>query len=408
MTDHLPDTICMLPWVSIETSPQGTARPCCLSREEILDPDGNRFNLTDHKISEIYNSEYMQILRRQLRAGEKPDTCRLCWDEEAAGRTSKRINSRIRLKHLYSKVDWSNDTPDQLWFVDLKLGNICNLKCRICGSWSSSKWAEEEMKYLPAGVDRKTHIAYTWLKQGAWPRKSELFWDNLKELLPNIKYFEFTGGEPWLIQEHWDLLKYAVETGDSKHIDIHYNTNATVDGMGVEKSLLWNNFGRVDIAFSVDNVSERFEYERYGADWEQANKIIDDVHFARSVDTPNITTQLCFTINIQNVYYLDELLAWADTKPFDSIYFNMLHSPDHMSIACMTPQAKELVLNKLKSMFWGGEFYQREIDNVIKFIENGAGSDGAEFVRKMTQTDQYRKQDFRLLYPEMAEAMGYV
>jgi MoaA/NifB/PqqE/SkfB family radical SAM enzyme len=350
----------------------------------------------------------MQILRRQLRAGEKPDTCRLCWDEEAAGRTSKRINSRIRLKHLYSKVDWSNDTPDQLWFVDLKLGNICNLKCRICGSWSSSKWAEEEMKYLPAGVDRKTHIAYTWLKQGAWPRKSELFWDNLKELLPNIKYFEFTGGEPWLIQEHWDLLKYAVETGDSKHIDIHYNTNATVDGIGVEKSLLWNNFGRVDIAFSVDNVSERFEYERYGADWEQANKIIDDVHFARSVDTPNITTQLCFTINIQNVYYLDELLAWADTKPFDSIYFNMLHSPDHMSIACMTPQAKELVLNKLKSMFWGGEFYQREIDNVIKFIENGAGSDGAEFVRKMTQTDQYRKQDFRLLYPEMAEAMGYV
>jgi len=85
----------------------------------------------------------------------------------------------------------------------------------------------------------------------------------------------------------------------------------------------------------------------------------------------------------------------------------MLHSPDHMSIARMTPAAKELVLNKLKSMFWGGEFYQREIDNVIKFIENGPGSDGTEFVRKMKQTDQYRKQDFRLLYPEMAAAMGY-
>ena len=58
-------------------------------------------------------------------------------------------------------------------------------------------------------------------------------------------------------------------------------------------------------------------------------------------------------------------------------------------------------------MYWGGKFYQREIDNVIKFIENGQGSDGTEFVRKMTKTDRYRKQDFRLLYPEMAAAMGY-
>ena len=58
-------------------------------------------------------------------------------------------------------------------------------------------------------------------------------------------------------------------------------------------------------------------------------------------------------------------------------------------------------------MFWGGDFYQREIDNVIRFIENGPGSDGTEFVRKMTKTDQYRKQDFRLLYPEMAATMGY-
>ena len=399
-TEKLPDTICMLPWISIETSPHGTARPCCLSREDIRDID-----LRQHTIEDAYKSEYMQIMRRQMRAGAKPDTCKLCWDEEAAGRDSKRIHSRVRLKHLYPLVDWSNDTPNQLWFIDLKLGNICNLKCRICGSWSSSKWAEEEMKYLPDHVDKKTHIAYQWLKSGAWPRQSERFWDNLKTLLPQIKYLEFTGGEPWLIQEHWDLLQYAADNGYSKNIDIHYNTNAT-QRLGTH-SMMWGKFGRVDIAFSIDNVGERFEYERYGADWEQANKIINDIHFARSVYTPNITTQLCFTINIQNVYYLDELLAWADTKPFDSIYFNMLHSPDHMSIACMTPAAKELVLNKLKSMFWGGDFYQREIDNVIKFIENSAGSDGTEFVRKMKQTDQYRKQDFRLLYPEMAAAMGY-
>jgi MoaA/NifB/PqqE/SkfB family radical SAM enzyme len=152
----LPDSICMLPWMSIETSPMGTTRPCCLAKEEIPNID-----LRTNTLEDAYKSPYMQQLRQQFRRGEKPATCQQCWDEEAAGRTSKRINSRIRLKDLYTAVDWANDTPDQLWFIDLKLGNICNLKCRICGSWSSSKWAAEEMEYMPKGSDKKSHIAYT-------------------------------------------------------------------------------------------------------------------------------------------------------------------------------------------------------------------------------------------------------
>lgn len=401
----LPSTICMLPWISIETSPMGTSRPCCLAHDEITDESGKKYDLNETNLETIYHSKYMQRLRKQFREGKKPATCNRCWDEEAAGRDSKRIHSQVRLKELYQQVDWANDDPDQLWFVDLKLGNICNLKCRICGSWSSSSWATEEMAYLPKDVNKKSHIAYTWLKQGAWPRKTETFWDNMRNLMPNIKYIEFTGGEPWMIQEHFDLLQFAVDEGYSKKIDIHYNTNATQTPLPHTK--MWSQFGRVDIAFSVDNVGARFEYERYGAKWDEANENIDRTHFAKKEFAPNITTQLCFTINIQNVYYLDELLAWADTKPWGSIYFNMLHSPSHMSIQHMTPAAKELVINKLKTTFWTNNKYQQEIDNVIKFIENGPGSDGAEFLRQMHQTDAYRKQSLADTHPEIAKAMGY-
>jgi MoaA/NifB/PqqE/SkfB family radical SAM enzyme len=400
---HLPKTICMLPWVSIETSPMGTTRPCCLAQEQITDENGVKYDLNETDLATVYKSEYMQNLRRQFRAGEKPATCSDCWKEEEIGRNSKRINSQIRLKELYPLVDWANDTPDQLWFIDLKLGNICNLKCRICGSWSSSKWAEEEMNYMPAGADKKQHIAYTWLKKGAWPRKTETFWDNLREMLPNIKYFEFTGGEPWLIQEHFDLLRYAADNGFAKNIDIHYNTNAT---QWPEDAVdLWKEFGRVDIAFSIDNVGDRFEYERYGAKWDRANEVIDAVHQLRRVQK-NITTQLCFTINIQNVYYIDELMTWAAPKMFNSIHFNMLHSPNHMSVQYMTPAAQELVIANLQSVTWPGR-YQQEVDNVVKFIQNGQGSDGAEFLRQMQRTDTYRKQCFTDTHPEIAKAMGY-
>ena len=405
----LPKTICMLPWVSIETSPMGTTRPCCMAHDEITDENGKKYDLNETNIEVVYHSRYMQNLREQFRAGEKPATCRRCWEEEAAGRDSKRIHSQVRLKELYKQVDWANNDPDQLWFVDLKLGNICNLKCRICGSWSSSKWAEEELAYMPDLKNKKEHIAYTWLKQGAWPRKTTTFWDNMKALLPNIKYFEFTGGEPWMIQEHWDLLQYAVDSGYSKDIDIHYNTNATQwpRTKDFDAYALFQQFGRVDIAFSIDNVGDRFEYERYGADWDIANRIIDEIHLYKNSSIPNITTQLCFTINIQNVYYLDELLAWADTKGFGSIYFNMMHSPDHMSIQQMTPAAQELVLNKLKTTFWRRAEHQQEIDNVIKFIELGTGSDGTEFLFKMQRTDAHRKQNFQDTHPEIAQAMGY-
>jgi hypothetical protein len=78
-----------------------------------------------------------------------------------------------------------------------------------------------------------------------------------------------------------------------------------------------------------------------------------------------------------------------------------------MSIQRMTPKAKELVLNKLKTTFWTSHVYQEEIDSVINFIEQGLGSDGSEFLRKMKQTDQYRQQDFRDTHREIAIAMGY-
>lgn len=395
----LPEKICILPWISIETSPIGTARPCCLAIEEITNSDGKKYSLQENTLEEIYHSEYMQNLRLAFLNSEKPRTCQRCWDEEAAGRTSKRLNSRIRLKEYYDSVDWDNLNPDQLWFIDLKLGNICNLKCRICGSWSSSKWAKEEIDYVP-GIDRKTHLAYKFLQDGAWPRESPVFWDNLKTLLPNIKYFEFTGGEPFLIEQHFDLLRYAVETGDSQHIEIHYNTNGTVFPESAE---LWSNFKHVEIAFSIDNTGSRFEYERYGADWAEVQ---DNLKRFNELRSAKVSTQLCTTMNIQNVYYLPELCDWISTQTFDHIYFNMLHDPWHMCISKMTTKAQELVIDRLTTHEFSPK-HRAEILRIIQFIRNGQGSDGKEFLQKMQTTDAYRKQSFLDTHKEIAEAMGY-
>ncbi len=406
----LPEKICILPWISIETSPIGSARPCCLAKDEITYHDDlgyeHKYNLNTHTLEEIYHSRYMQLLRRDFLYGNKPETCQRCWDEEAAGRTSKRMNSRIRLKEHVDQIDFHNLDPDTLWFIDLKIGNICNLKCRICGSWSSSKWAKEEVDYEVKkyghlqGYNKKEHIAFKFLQDGAWPRENPQFWDNLKTLLPNIKYFEFTGGEPFLIEQHFELLRFAVETGDSHHIEIHYNTNGTVLPESAE---LWTHFKHVEIAFSIDNTGARFEYERYGANWIEVQ---DNIAKFTGMRSNKISMQLCTTMNIQNVYYLPEICEWVATQTFDHVYFNMLHDPWHMCISQMTPTAKQLVIDRLTNHNFTPKF-KAEVLRIIKFIENGLGSNGQEFLRKMQQTDEYRKQSFLDTHNEIAKAMGY-
>jgi MoaA/NifB/PqqE/SkfB family radical SAM enzyme len=153
------DKFCVLPWVSIEASPIGTVRPCCLADDEIVDNAGNKFELGTANFAHIQNSNHMHQLRQQFLSGERPQTCRKCWNEERGGRTSKRMHTLDRLKHSIADTEWTTDAKP-LMFLDLKLGNICNLKCRICGSWSSSQFATEELNDLSPDQDKKQTHAY--------------------------------------------------------------------------------------------------------------------------------------------------------------------------------------------------------------------------------------------------------
>ena len=110
------DSLCVIPWIGIDINPIGTARACCVSMQEIHDDHGNLFNIKDNDLETIYKSKHMQQLRQDFRQGIKPNSCQVCWEDEAAGRTSKRIRAKIRFEKIYHQIDWNNDTPDQLWF----------------------------------------------------------------------------------------------------------------------------------------------------------------------------------------------------------------------------------------------------------------------------------------------------
>jgi pyruvate-formate lyase-activating enzyme len=395
------DKFCVLPWISLETSPIGTVRPCCLADDELVNDAGEKFNLNSATFDEIRNSQAMRNLREEFLSGGQPRTCRKCWQEESAGRTSKRMHTLDRLKHMGITAEWTADAKP-LMFLDLKLGNICNLKCRICGSWSSSTYAVEEISN-DHSLDPKKSFHYVMLKQGRWPRESETFWSELNKNLDEIRYLEFTGGEPFMIEEHFDFLRRLVETGHAGNIEIHYNTNGTIWPEQAEN--IWPHFKLVEIAFSIDDVGERFEYQRSGAGWAEVCANIERFRELRS-RCSNIQLQVCCTVNIFNVFYLPTVAEWIDRQGFDFVYWNMMHDAEYFSVRSLPDSSKTVIADHLRAALVPART-QREFDNVITFMRRGASTDGTRMREEIARVDQRREQDLRRVAPELAEIIGY-
>ena len=393
---------CVLPWVSLETSPIGTVRPCCLAEDELVDDNGDKFDLSTASFTGIQTSNSMQKLRQEFINGEQPKTCRKCWREERAGRTSKRMHTLDRLKHMLPDQAWTVDAKP-LMFLDLKLGNICNLKCRICGSWSSSTFATEELHWLRRDEDRKENHHYHMLRQGAWPRENPKFWSEIDQVLDQIQYIEFTGGEPFMIQEHFDMLQGMVDRGIAGQVEIHYNTNGTQWPEHAEA--IWQHFKLVEIAVSIDDVGARFEYQRSGAVWSEVCNNIERFKLLKSRHA-NIQLQICTTVNVFNVYYLETVANWIAQQNFDFVYWNMMHEAYYFSISTLPERAKQAIADHLMTA-QVDEGTRTEFDRIVDFMNNGVSLDGNVLRMRIKDLDFKRQQNLRNVEPEFAELIDY-
>jgi MoaA/NifB/PqqE/SkfB family radical SAM enzyme len=294
-----PATICQYPWTSLQFGPTGRMRPCCILKNPIQHL-GKDINIADKPtFKEIYYSDSMVKLRAEFRTGGRPSECDKCWAEEAAGKASDRLTYNSHRPRF--SVDYEAENIDNLVSFDTELGNLCNLACRMCNPYSSSTWAAEILEDV-ARDNIVVHPAYIMKQQGTWPKNNDQYWAEFARYLPQIRYLQFAGGEPMMTPYHFKLLRTAVESGDSKHIQLRYNSNGTV--FNEEAIELWPKFERVKLAFSIDNLGDRFEYERYRGVWPEAVEVMREFNQYRSA---NFETEVSCTVNIQNVYYLPEI-----------------------------------------------------------------------------------------------------
>ena len=392
------DSMCAHAWVGIHLFPDGTAKPCCDSALTISKPDGIPYNIKQDTIDDILNSECMQEFRQAFRNKEKPISCNKCWQREDQGQESRRTITPYKIENIYGKINWEQE--GELMYLGGHLGTLCNLKCRICSSNFSSSIANEYLSSISFN-DKKDSQHYQNLKNSEWVFENT-FWDYLKFNADKIKNYEFLGGEPFMLKQNLEFLKFLVDNNLSKDTIFYFSTNGTQYPNILDYS---EHFKRLEIIFSIDNVGERFELERCNAIWSNVEYNLNRM-IAQREKTKNLSIDLCITVNIQNVLYLPEILYWVRTVNVDSFYINYVTDPKYLSITSLTEQGKHLVIDRLSNAeFIGKE--KSEIAAIIGVIKNSCGSDGTEFIKEMKRFDQIRNQDFAKTHTDIAKAMGY-
>ena len=271
------------------------------------------------------------------------------------------------------------------------MGNVCNLKCRICGSWSSSKWAQEELDY------GENPVALKNLRDGGWPKKNPQFFEDLKEDLKHVEFFEFTGGEPFMIQDHFKILMYCVEKGYAKNIDIHYNTNGT-QLPPKEIFDLWSYFKHVEVAFSIDDVGVPFEYQRHPAKWREVSANLVKFKERR---THNMDFQVCTTVSIFNVFNWAKISLWVAQFQPKFFYVNTLFDPIYFNVQTLPRQVKDAVHTRYHML--------KDFQPTLRFM-NAVDGDTQEIRQqrkdRILQTDKYRQENFGEVFPLLNNILG--
>jgi len=321
----LPDTICSAPFFKLELDNAFRFRPCC--KFEGGYKVDEKFSFED-----AWNSQGRKNLIKDFLDGKKPTQCRECWVEEELNVPSYRSHMLdvIPKSTIEQSLNDENIYPKSL---DIKVSNLCNMKCRICGPGASSLIAKEYLKHGELGKED-----YEFFKS-----KAEILTDvnisTIKSWLPSIERLEITGGESFINSQMYDLLELCVETNSAKHIVFHTNTNGTIFSEKLNK--IFKEFKSISIGFSIDDIGDRFEYQRDGGDW---NKVKENLSNYQKLDLPKEFFINC-TVSFLNIYYMPEFINWCNKNNWH-MGFNILFLPPHNHIGNLPHRVKDKIIEK--------------------------------------------------------------
>jgi organic radical activating enzyme len=369
------NSFCVFPFLHLDVDYNiNSIKPCCKYSTPI-----NR-NANNQALDRVFSID-LAPLREQFANGVQPVECQVCWDSEAKHSTSLRQHG---LNKYGDKIDhgWFDDL--QIRSVDLIPANTCNFNCRICNPKSSSKIAVEEMQHAKSKEQIEFFNRFTI--------SSNKDFSNVLDQIKHVEYLHVLGGEPTKWKQFPEFLEKIIDSGYAKNIQIEINTNGSTPPEKFQDGFL--KFKSSEILVSIDDMGKRFEIQR-GGKWDN---ILKNLQSFQNIKSNNINVKIAPTVNIQNVFYLDQLVDFCDRLGFE-IVWGYLETPDFLCINNMTQTAKELIYQKYAT------HSHPELKSIAYRVSQCSATDGKAFVNYIDKLDARRQQDFKSCHREIYEAM---
>ncbi|MEZ5354223.1 MAG: twitch domain-containing radical SAM protein [Bryobacteraceae bacterium] len=269
--------LCLAAWLHRFTNEQGLHQLCCVGVGEtntLRDADGEPLHIRQLlSDAEVLNSPDLKAIRAGMLRGEWPDACRRCREVEESGGVSARHGYEHRFGRWKPEL-LAQTSPDGtlsrpvVRSADIRLGNLCNLTCRMCGPGASRPWVEHYNAVQPPGHRLPVEILAT-MRDDNWV-KSQPVRALLEQCLPTVEALIFAGGEPMMRPEMVEALRQCIESGRAGEIQLTYNTNGTL--LPEKVTSLWPQFAGVTLIVSIDGFGPLNEYIRRPSKWRDIDR----------------------------------------------------------------------------------------------------------------------------------------
>jgi molybdenum cofactor biosynthesis enzyme MoaA len=402
----------MHPFTGLATREDGAVKVCCRSA-----PVGF---IQDSSLEEIWNNDTMQRIRRQVLNSERPIECAPCFNLEDQGVESLRqrhIKGEIpeaRI-NLYPNTLLQETVPFEFPTIEIKMNNLCNLKCRMCNPMDSTSWndwQEVEEHYKKEDNFLVKKINDLNLKNKPFLDSfvdTDNWWASFEKLLPYFKRVEFAGGEPLMDPTHYKILDMLAPYGNN--IEIKYATNLTM--LGKSNRTVWQywpKFKSVAVNVSIDGIGDSYEYVRGNASWAE---LISNIKQVQTI--PNVSRIVgAVAVQVSNVLILDKMIELFLNDLGIVFYTNMVQYPNVLSAQVIPNELKSLAVIKLKAVRELVPTFKlvkehpmlealtyKQIDGIINFIlakdNTHLWNDCIEYNRRLDVT---REQSFFDVTPE--------
>jgi molybdenum cofactor biosynthesis enzyme MoaA len=343
-------TFCMHPFTGLATREDGAIQACCRSH-----PIGW---IQKDSLEGIWNNDTMKRIRRQVLSSERPPECAPCFALEDQGVESLRqrhIKDTIPESRINLYPDALDDLHPEMTMpfkfptMEIKLNNLCNLKCRMCHPMDSTSWNDWEQ--VEEFYKKEGNFMVQAIKDLNLVKKPYLdkfddnpnWWDSFEKLLPYFRRVEFAGGEPLMDPQHYRILDMLKPYGHQ--IELKYATNGTTLGISKGRTIhdYWPHFRSVAVNVSIDGVGPVYDYIRGNGDWTQVVENIKEIQ-----KIPNVSRVVgAVAVQASNILILDKMIELFLDELGIVFFTNMVNYPNVLSVQVLPGNLKNLAITKL-------------------------------------------------------------